>query len=248
LRLLIADMQTIITNIDNQLGIAYNMLKYQLGMRADDEIVITDNLEKLLAEVDREILLNSAFDYNNHIDYKMLKDQERMAYLQLKLSRSEYYPTLSGYYSFQQDAMRNEFNFFNDEKWFTNQLFGVQLEVPIFSSGNRKYKVQQNKLEIEKIKVMDDQLKQGLSLKVRTVKSEFNNAYLIYQNKKMSVTNAEKIYQKTEVKYREGIANSLDLSQTYNQYLTNQIEYLTSILELLNKKAELEKELTNVTY
>ena len=64
----------------------------------------------------------------------------------------------------------------------------------------------------------------------------------------MAVSNAEKIYQKTEVKYREGIANSLDLSQTYNQYLTNQIEYLTSILALLNKKSELEKELTKVSY
>ena len=248
LKLLIADMQTTITNIDNQLEIAYNMLKYQLGMRADDEIKITDNLENLLAEVDKEILLNSTFDYNNHIDYKMLKDQEKMAYLQMKLNQSEYYPTLSGFYQFQQDAMRNDFNFFNNEKWYTNQMLGIQLEVPIWSSGNRKYKVQQSKLEMEKLKVRDNQLQQGLSLKVSTVKSEFNNAYLIYLNRKMAVGNAEKIYQKTEVKYREGIANSLDLSQTYNQYLTNQIEYLTSILALLNKKSELEKELTKVSY
>lgn len=127
-------------------------------------------------------------------------------------------------------------------------MLGIQLDVPIFSSGSRKFKVQQSKLELEKLKVMDEQLQQGLSLKVRTVKSEFNNTYLVYLNKKMAVSNAEKIYQKTEVKYREGIANSLDLSQTYNQYLTIQIEYLTSILALLNKKSELEKELTNATY
>ncbi len=248
LKLLIADMQTTITNIDNQLKIAYNMLKYQLGMRADDEIKITDNLDNLLAEVDKEILLNSTFDYNNHIDYKLFKNQEKMALLQLQLDKSEYYPTLSGFYQFQQDAMRNDFNFFNNEKWYTNQMLGIQLEVPIWSSGNRKYKVQQSKLEMEKLKVRNNQLQQGLSLKVSTVKSEFNNAYLIYLNRKMAVSNAEKIYQKTEVKYREGIANSLDLSQTYNQYLTNQIEYLTSILDLLNKKSELEKELTKVSY
>jgi outer membrane protein TolC len=247
LNLLIADMQTTITNIDNQLAIAYNTLKFQLGMQADEEIEITDNLDKLLAEVDKEMLINSSFDYNRHVDYKLLKDQERMAYLQMKLNRSEYYPTLTGFYSFQQDAFRDKFNFFNNDKWYTSQMLGIQLEVPIFSSGNRKYKVQQAKLEIEKIKVMDDQLKQGLSLLVRTVKSEFSNAYLIYQNKKMALGNAEKIYQKSQVKYREGIMTSLDLAVTYNQYLTNQIEYLTSILELFLKKAELEKELTTVT-
>ena len=248
LKLLIADMQTTITNIDNQLKIAYNMLKYQLGMKAGDEIEITDNLENLLAEVDKEILMNSSFNFNNHIDYKLLKNQEEMAYLQMKLDQSQYYPTLSGFYQFQQDAMRNDFNFFNDGKWYTNQMLGIQLEVPIWSSGQRKNKIQQSKLEIEKLKVVDNQLQQGLTLKVSTVKSEFNNAYLIYLNRKMAVSNAERIYQKTEVKYREGIANSLDLSQTYNQYLTNQIEYLGSILDLLNKKSELEKELTKVNY
>jgi len=64
----------------------------------------------------------------------------------------------------------------------------------------------------------------------------------------MARENAEKIYQKTEIKYREGISTSLELSQTYNQFLTAQIDYLTSILDLLNKKSELEKELTKVNY
>lgn len=249
LRLLIADMEATITNINNQLAIAYNTLKYMLGMKADDVLEVTDNLEDLLAEVNREFLLNSSFDYNNHIDYKILRDQEKMAVLQLKLKQSEYYPNLVGFYTFQQNAMRDEFTFFaSDQKWFTNQMLGFQLDVPIFSSGNRKYKVQQAKLEIEKIKVLGDQLQQGLSLKVRTIKSEFSNAYLIFMNKRLAVDNAERIYRKTEIKYREGISTSLELSQTYNQYLTTQIDYLTSTLTLLNKKSELEKELTKADY
>lgn len=249
LKLLISDMQTTITNINNQLEIASNLLKYQLGIRADENIELTEKLDDILGEVNREYMMNTSFNFNNHIDYKLLKDQEKMAVLQLKLKKSEYLPTLSGFYSYQQNAMRDKFTFFaSDKKWYTNQMLGVELSVPIFSSGNRKYKVQQAKLEIDKIKVIDNQLQQGLSLRVRTVKSEFNNAYLIYLNKKMSLSNAEKIYQKTEIKYREGIATSLELSQTYNQYLTIQIDYLTSILDLLNKKSDLEKELTKARY
>ena len=249
LKLLISDMQTTITNINNQLEIASNLLKYQLGIRADEDIELTEKLDDLLGEMNREYLMNTSFNFNNHVDYKLLKDQEKMAVLQLKLKKSEYLPSLNGFYSYQQNAMRDKFTFFaSDKKWYTNQMVGVQLSVPIFSSGNRKYKVQQAQLEIDKIKVIDNQLQQGLSLRVRTVKSEFNNSYLIYLNKKMSLSNAEKIYQKTEIKYREGIATSLNLSQTYNQYLTIQIDYLTSILDLLNKKSDLEKELTKVRY
>jgi len=249
LKLLISDMETTITNIDNQLEIANNMLKYQMGIKADEEIEATESLNDLLAEVNRNYLLNTAFNYSDHIDYKMLKDQEKMAVLQLKLKKSEYYPTLMGYYAYQEDAMRDKFNFTaSDQNWYTSQFLGVQLDIPIFSSGNRKYKVQQAKLELQKINIMDDQLKQGLSLKVRTAKANFNNAYLIYMNKNMSRDNAEKIYQKTEIKYREGLSSSLELSQTYNQFLTAQIDYLTSILDLLNKKSEVEKELTKVNY
>jgi len=249
LLLLISDMQTTINNLENQLVIAYNTLKYMMGIPADEEIQVTDKMEDLLTEVDREFMLNSPFDHNEHIDYLLLKDQEQMAILQLKLNRAEYYPTVNGFYTYQQDAMQNQFDFFGgNSTWYTNQVAGISLNLPIFSSGNRSAKLQQAKLEIEKIKVQENQLKQGLSLRVRTVKSEFNNALLIYQNKKLAVTIAENIYQKTEVKYRSGISTSLELSQTYNQYLTTQIEYLTSILDLLNKKAELEKELTKVNY
>ncbi len=241
-------METTITNIDNQLAISYNTLKYIMGLDAEAEIEVTNTLEELMSGVDREYLLNSGFDYNQHIDHVVLMNQERMAMLNLKLKRSEYYPSLNGFYSFQQDAQREKFDIFTSNgTWYTSQMAGIQLNVPIFSSGNRKFKVQQAKLELNKLKVMDNQLKQGLTLKVRTVKSEFNNAYLIYNNKQLSVGNAQKIYDKTNVKYKEGLSTSLELAQTYNQYLTTQIDYLSATLELLNKKTELEKELTKAS-
>ena len=137
LQLLIADMQTTIKNIENQQEIAYNTLKYMMGIPADEEIEVTDKMEDLISEVDREFLVGSPFDFNQHIDYLLLKDQEQMATLQLKLNRAEYYPTMNGYYTYQQDAMRNDFDFFRGGNWFTNQVVGITLNVPIFSSGNR---------------------------------------------------------------------------------------------------------------
>jgi len=249
LELLKADMLATITNIDNQLLIAQNMLKYLMGIKANDIIVVTDKLENLIEEVNREFMLNSAFDHNNHIDFRMLKNQEEIALLNIKLNKSEYLPSLNAFYSYQENAMRNDFNLFDFTKsWYPTQVLGLQMEIPIWSSGSRRYKIQQAKLELEKVKVQEEQLKQGLSLRVRTVKAEFNNAYLIYLNKQMGLTNSERIYRKTEVKYREGISTSLEFSQTYNQFLNTQISFLAATLDLLSKKSELEKELTKVSY
>ena len=247
LNLMISDIEATITNIDNQLNIARNMLKYQMGVEANVKVVVTDKLDDILEEVNSQFLLNSSFDIKKNIDYKMLKDQQELSGLKLRLQKTEYMPTLSAVYSYQQSAMRDDFNFFNfDKEWYETQMLGVSLQIPIFSSGNRHYKVQKAQLELDKLAVQNSKLKQGLVLKVETVKSEFNNAYLIYMNKKQSVQQAQKIYQKTEIKYKSGMASSLDLSQTYNQYLTSQIQYLTSILDLLIKKADLEKILTKV--
>jgi outer membrane protein TolC len=247
IELMISDIEATITNINNQLSIAKNMLKYQMGVEATVEIVVTDKLAEILAVVNRQYLLESPFDIQKNIDYKLLKDQEKFSGLKLRLQKTEYLPTLSAVYSYQQSAMRDDFNFFvSGRDWYESQMLGISLQVPIFSSGNRSNKVQKAKLEIEKLMVKDSQLKQGLAIKVETARSVFDNAYLIYLNKKKSVEQAQKIYNKTQIKYKSGMASSLNLSQTYNQFLVSQIQYLTSILDLLNKKADLEMILTRV--
>jgi len=248
LTLMIADMETTLANIDNQLKLAYNMLKFMLGLKSSDQIEVTESLNKLLAMVDNEYLASAAFDHNSNIDYRILKKGEQLSYLQMKLAKSEYLPSMSAFYSYQQNAMRDEFDFFDSDKtWYPTQILGVQLDVPIWSSGMRKYKVNQAKLELEKIKVQDVQLQQKLNLDLETGRSEFNNAYLVYSNRIKNREIARKIHQKTEIKYKEGLSGSFDLSQSYNQYLNAEIAYLTSILDLLMKKSDLDKLLTKST-
>lgn len=249
LELLVSNMETTITNLNSQLELGYAVLKFAMGIKANEQIEVTDNYNDLLAEIDRAYLLDSPFDFNQNIDFKMLKNEEALALIDLKLKKSEYMPNLNAFYNYQGNAMRNDFDFLDsNEKWYSSQMLGVQLDIPIFSSGIRSGKVQQAKLELEKLKVRDNQLQQRLTLEVETARSLFNNAYLTYLNRTQSFQVAEKIYQKTEIKYREGLSTSLELSQTYNQYLETQISYLASIQEVLNKKADLNKILTRTGF
>jgi outer membrane protein TolC len=245
LKLMISDMETTLAYIDNQLNLATNMLKFMLGLKAEEQIEATESLGGLLTSVNSEFLVNSKFDFNNNIDYSLLKKSEKLTDLQVRLRKSEYLPTMSAFYQYQQNGLRDQFDFFDFSKnWYPSQMIGVQLDIPIWSSGMRKYKVNQAKMELDKVKVRDTELQQRLNLTVETYRSEFNNAYLIYNNRIKSLDIAKKIYQKNEIKYKEGISTSLDLSQSYNQYLKAEIDYLTSILDLLMKKSDLDKLLT----
>jgi outer membrane protein len=244
LEILISSMQATLMNIESQLEIAYNTLKYQMGIGEETKIEVTDKSKDLISELEKNMLARSAFDYNRHIDYQILQRQKQLSLLNVDLQNAEYYPMINAFYSYGQNAMRNSFNFLdNNEKWFTSQMIGIQMDVPIFSSGFRRHKVQQAKLEFEKVRIAEDQLKQGLALRFSAVNAEFMNAYRVYQNKKLSSQNAENIFQKMEIKYLQGLSSSLDLSQTYNQFLSAEIEYLTSMLDLLILHSELEKEL-----
>ena len=114
----------------------------------------------------------------------------------------------------------------------------------ILSSGYRSSRVQAARLNLEKVKTASEQLKAGLTIKVQTAKSEFNNAYLLKLNKQKSMEAAEKIYIKTAIKYREGMSTSLELLQAHNQFLSNESEYMLTILAMMNAKLTLEKLLT----
>jgi outer membrane protein TolC len=212
-----------------------------MGLKDNQELVQTDNLDFFLAQVNRDALVNQQFDYNSNIDYVLLKKADYLTLMQYKLSKTAYHPTLSGFLSGSTNAQRNSWNFFSNEVWYPTVNFGFSLQIPIWSSGSRKYAVDQARLNVEKTKVTDEKMRVGLELQVATVKTDFNNAYSIYQNKMKGFEMSLKIYEKTLEKYKIGIAGSTDLNQRYNQFLQSNSDYMQSIYTLLSQKIKLSK-------
>ena len=61
---------------------------------------------------------------------------------------------------------------------------------------------------------------------------------------KQSLTLAHSIYNKTQIKYKEGVSTSFDLSQAQGQYLKAQTEYFKAVMTMVNSKTALDKLLT----
>ena len=243
--LLISDLEATLFNIDNNLSISRNLLKFTMGLELENEIVLTDDLDEILERFDMEILEQSTFDYRKNIDYKILENQQELAHLDLKRYKSQYLPQLYTFFTFQESAYRGQWDFFNfDEDWYKTTIWGVQLDIPIFQSGARSARVSKAKIQLEKLAVADQQLKAGLNIKLSTVRSNFLNAWKIYQNRKQGLDLSYKIYDKTRQKLQEGVSSSLELQQNYNQYLNSESQYVMAIMDMLNYKLELEEILT----
>lgn len=242
-----SDLEARLINTSSQLEISVARLKFVMGLKENQQIQLTDSLAGFINTLGREILLQQQFDHNFNIDYTVFKKQEYLVKMQYKLTKTAYQPSLSAFMGFSDNAQRNVWNFFAaNQSWFKTLNWGMTMTIPIWSSGSRKYTVDQAYLQVQKMKVSDEKLKTGLDLQVATARSDFNNAYLIFMNKKKGLDVAVKIYLKTINKYKEGVAGSTDLNQKYNQFLQSEGDFLLSMFNVINLKIQLNKLLEKV--
>jgi outer membrane protein TolC len=208
-------------------------------------IHLTDDLEKLLLDVDDPALISNGFDYLQHVDYRLIQGQETLKSFNLKNKQAQYLPSLNGFLSLTENAQRTEFDFFQaGEDWFRTSMFGINLSIPILASGQRRHEIEKAKMELQQVQVLNQQVKEGLQLEYITALADYKSTLEIYDNKKKNVDLADKIYKKTMLKYSEGLSTSMDLLQSYNQYLDAESNYLTSMVDLLVAKSRLEKVLS----
>lgn len=233
-------------NAMNQADVARKMLNFQLGLGLETAIVLTDEIADLAKIESDQGFFQSTFDVSQNANYIMAQTNVELKTLSMKNEKAKFLPSLSMFASHQQNAFANEFNFLSsDAQWFPTTLVGVNLNVPIFSSGMRMRKVKQATIEVKKAEQMMRQATQGAELAMLNAKTTYNNALAIYQNQTQSLRLAEKIKDKTTIKYQEGISTSFELTQAENQYLTTQGQYIQATFNLLTAKNQLDKALNN---
>ena len=219
--------------------ISLQMLNLALGIPIEDNIELTDTLTSI-AKPDLNLV---GFDENleNNVDYKIAFNLTDQRSLELKLEKSKALPTLSGFISYGTSAGRDRFDFFNtNQRFFAQSILGVQLNVPIFSSGLRGARTQQAKIALEQAETDFEQAKQQISLAIQSAKNDHQQAIDTYDTAMQNLNLAERIEGKNRIKFREGIASSFELRQSQTQLYTTQQELIQSMLDIVTTKAELE--------
>ncbi|MEI6766215.1 MAG: TolC family protein [Bacteroidota bacterium] len=248
LSLIVSNLTNKRAMVDRQIELANDLLKFQMGIDLSEQITLTDPLEDLVLRAIGANLSEKQFDANNHIDFQIMKTNAQLLKQTLKVDQSRYYPTLTCFFTTSRSAQRNEFNFFSGgdaNKWYKTTIFGVNLSVPLWSSGNRLMKIQADKLNIEKHNIVLKQVEQALQLEVQSARSGLKTYTDQYRSEINNMALSKKIYDKNAYKFKEGMSSSMELNQAYTQYLTTQGNYFNCLLELLNSYSKLNKALNN---
>ena len=86
--------------------------------------------------------------------------------------------------------------------------------------------------------------KKKIIIQLDNANSEYQYAVKSYNNATENVKLAEKIERKNQIKFLEGLISGLELRQAQIQLYTIQNQLLQSMLEVINKKTNLEGILT----
>ncbi len=229
-------------NLEKQTETAYQLLKFQMGIDLSEEIELTESLEEIISEQDVQNALEGSLDLEENIDYRLIQTQEKLAEMNLKNEKAQYWPTISAFYSLSWAAQRDRFNFLDfDERWYRSQIVGVNLNIPLFKSGVQKARVNQASIALDQARQTKLQVSQGLLLEEARAKNALSSAYENYINVKENMELSQKVYEKTLIKYQEGLASSTDLTQANDRFLAAQSSYIQAMSELLDAKNKLDR-------
>ena len=234
-RILKSNIDNAVQSLQRAAIVSKNLLKFQMGLPIEGEIALSDKLEKYTDNSFFSPYLMEKFDVANTLDFQILETGVKLQKLSYDREKTTYLPTIAGFYRHHEQFKEAGLNF------QVKDMAGINVSIPIFSSGMRNMKVQQAKLNVEKMKLNQQQATEGLKLQYQNTFNDFQTNFASFVTNKQNMQLAKKIFDQTMIKYKEGVASAMDLNTSENQYLTTQKDYFTALNNLLAAKVKLDK-------
>jgi len=246
INLLVLQLKNQLSELEIQELNTQGVLKLIMGYPQDSVLLLSDELNQFFLQ---DWKLNDVIaNPQESIDYKILQESVRLNALYVKMNKATWLPSLSGYFSHQQIALRNEFNLFsNNYPWYPSTFWGIKVNVPIFDSREQSAKTNQAKLELEKTKNSILNKENSIKQEIHQAVAEYNINRLNLKNIQENLLLAEKILKNTLIKYKEGFTSGLEVTQAQNQALIAQNQLLQSNFKMLLSKVKLDKLLNKLS-
>jgi len=236
-------LQTLQTEYDAANGnawLARNLLKFQMNYPINDSIEVKGDLESLFPEAQAmDVNYNDQVNYDDRIEYRIAQKGLELSQVDVKRLRAGYLPTITAFMNHSQQLQRQ--NLFKDDiPWIPSTLVGAQLQLPIFDGLDRKAKIQRAKIRREESLQQIEQLESGISMEVTNARVQFDNAQKRLTNTKNNLDLSERIYERTQEKFDEGLGSSLEVKSAESDFYQSQNAYVRALYDLLIAYTDLQ--------
>lgn len=221
--------------VSSQAENALRALKFTLNYPIDEPLRVEDDLDKLETEIE-VAALTSDIPYLQRPEIRLLDKTIELQGMNEQLLRAAYLPTVyasvSGQYQFQGNS-------FSDGFWAPTIVLGLNASIPIYDFGGRKARVERAELATQKVVNQRNDAQRSIQLEVLNARATFtaNNDRLAVTKGNLEL--AQRIYDVTQVKYREGVGSSIEIVQAEQALYESQANFLNALYETLVAKEDL---------
>jgi len=238
----LADARNQQRNLQQQAKVARAYLALVLGLPTGTPLTLTDGLRPLLDDPAENALVEQPFAADQHIEEQIAGSLVRVSELGVRKEKSAYLPQLAGFINYQQQFSSDKFTP-GEGPWFPSSMWGLQLNVPIFSSGMRQQRVKQAQLTLEQAQVNLKGTEQRLLTQHLQQQTLLHAAQDSYETAEANLALARSIFERTSTKFNEGVSSSFELSQEHANYLASQQNYIQRTVDLLQARTDMRKAL-----
>jgi len=205
----------------------------------DQNIVVTDNLELMVEQIIvDEITLDGPIDMSRRAEFSVIEVGQQLNELDYKRTKAGYLPTANAFINFQESLQRSNL-FDNDEAgWLPTAVAGVSIKAPIYDGGMKKAQMENIKLKMNKTDLQKQDLERLITLQVRNSQRSIINARNTVNNSKKNLDLSQRIYDKTKIKFKEGIGSSIEVTQAEADLYQAQGNYINALYDLLIAKTD----------
>lgn len=225
----------------NSIQITEALLKFQLGYDVNQPITLTDSLD--VQNIDYQELSRTA-DITQRPDYKVLQAQQGLYDLDVKRQKYAFLPSISMYGSYQYNAQRQQFNFFDassgdpSKKWFKVSLIGATLNLNIFTGWQRINRIEQAKITAAKNMNAIRTLELNAQYEENMASINYSNAYSTLLRQKKNMELAQHVTDVARKKYEGGVGTNIDLVTAEASLTDAQTNYYNSVFDMVVAKID----------
>lgn len=234
------NVKTEMNRINRLSEVSLLLLKYQMGMPIDEEIILSENIQDI--DMESDPLEEYQLSYQNRPDYAKLMVNRDLVELDKKNYQVQYLPkiTLNANYGYNTGA--DEFaRLTNFDRWFELGSAGVNLRLPIFDGLRKHNQIQRSKLQMQQIENSSRLLRNTIDLEVVQSRVQLENSASNLSVQEENLALAREVYDVTRIKYQEGVGSNLEVVEAENSLKQAETNYYSALYDTLIARVDLKK-------
>lgn len=229
----------------NAVELSKNSLKFYMGVPIDKQI----ELEEKSIEPRPELIAGNV-NLDERTEVKVLNKNRELLQYNLKATEAYLYPTVGLTANYGWAGMGKKFpltnGLSNNVLWSDYSAIGLNINIPIFTGGATKSKIQQAEIDIQDLDLDIENTQLSLSLEYKNAIENMENSIINIDNMKGNVELAEKVQKDTQSNYQYGLATLTEVLDSENaltdakqNYTTSLLDYKQAEIKLIKAKGEL---------